>query len=65
MPDPDQPSDACLVLLPHRDEQLVRLLSVHLRQLRARLLRFRHRRDDGGIVELISFDSSILIGPRA
>jgi|TARA_B110000208_G_scaffold174030_1_gene218395 hypothetical protein len=44
VPDPKQATDARYVLLPHRDEQLIRLLSVLLRQLQARLLRFRHRR---------------------
>jgi hypothetical protein len=43
MADPEQTTDARLVLLPHRDEQLVRFLLVLLRQLYARLLCFRHR----------------------
>ena len=42
LPPPEQATDACLVLLPHRDEQLVRLLPVLLRQLQACRLCFRH-----------------------
>jgi hypothetical protein len=43
MADPEQATDARLVLLPHRNEQLVRFLPVLLRQLYVRLLYFRHR----------------------
>ena len=50
MPDPDQPSDACLVLLPHRDEQLVRLLSFARVSSASDIVATM-----GGIVELISF----------